>query len=286
MIVQKTVKKDVLFAGLGVHSGDFVRIRISPSDADSGIIFVHADYPEEPLIVGAIVPLQAMHATVLRQQSWLLSTVEHLMAALRMAGVDNAVIHVDGREIPILDGSAAPFFHEIIRKGLVDQSVRKKFITPLQPIEFEEQGGKKIYLKPLTDDAVYGLLQCEYEAAFNHFSMGRKILRATIDQQLFKDTIAPARTFGFLEQLPFLRNHKLALASSLGNTLVFNSDEAINDNRIADEWLGHKVLDFIGDLGLLPYTFTGHVTAAHTSHAFNRCIVQHYLANQDAWAII
>ncbi len=286
-MMQNTVQEIISFSGLGVHSAVFAQVSILPAAVDAGIIFMHKNFLTEPIVVGAVVPLDAMHATVLRQKSWTLSTVEHLVAALRMAGVDNAVVMVEGGyEIPILDGSAAPFFHAICRAGLVNQGMRKKFLMPRQAISFDERGGKKIYLKPLEDDTLSGSLFCDYEAVFNHYALGSKKMTGLIDQQLFKQKIAPARTFGFLEQLPFLRSHQLAMASSLGNTLVFNADEAINDHRIVDEWLSHKVLDFIGDLGLLPHPFTGYVEAAQTGHAFNRRIVEHYLTHPESWIVV
>ena len=287
VMMQNTVQEIISFSGLGVHSALFSRIVILPAEVDAGITFVHKDFLAEPIVVGAVVPLDAMHATVLRQKSWTLSTVEHLLAALRMAGVDNAVVIIEGGyEIPILDGSAAPFFHAICRTGLVSQGIRKKFLMPRQAIAFNECGGKKIYLNPLEDDSLSGSLFCDYVAVFNHYALGSKKMAGRIDRQVFKQKIAPARTFGFLEQLPFLRSHQLAMASSLGNTLVFNADEAINDCRIVDEWLSHKILDFIGDLALLPHPFTGYAEAAQTGHAFNRRIVEHYLMHPESWVIV
>ncbi len=286
MKLQQTLRKELSFAGLGVHSGVFVKIVLKPALVDSGIIFVHDQFPDEWLVVGATVPLQAMHATVLRQKSWALSTVEHLIAAIRMAGLDNVMIEVSGEEIPIFDGSAAPFFHEILRAGLVEQGLVKKYLMPRKLLNFEAGEGKKIILKPLLPEQSIGTFDCTYEGAFNHCFLSAKKISRYIDQVVFKENIAPARTFGFLEQLPYLRSHKLAMASSLGNTLVFNADEMVNDNRIDDEWLNHKILDFIGDLGLLPYTFTGQVEASQTGHAFNRRVIEHYLTHQDDWVIV
>lgn len=287
MKLQHTLCKELVFAGLGVHSGVFASIKLKPADANTGIMFIHENFAAEPMIVGKTVPLAAMHATVLKQQSWTLSTVEHLIAAIRMTGLDNVRIEVSGGdEIPILDGSAAPFLHAINRIGLVEQQATKRYLMPRAPVFFEEQGGKKIILKPLENLQPVGTFECTYEGAFNHYALGAKKITGSIDQQHFKKTIAPARTFGFLEQLPYLRSHNLAMASSLGNTLVFNADEMVNDNRIADEWLNHKILDFIGDLGLLPYAFTGRVEASQTGHAFNRKIIEHYLMHPEDWVVI
>ena len=121
---QYTIKQMQQFSGLGVHSGNFVSVRLNPAPDGHGIVFKHNDFPDEPLVVGQTIPLIAMHATVLRQKSWALSTVEHLLAAMRMEGIDNALVEVSGEEIPILDGSAAPFLHAISRSERVAQGVK------------------------------------------------------------------------------------------------------------------------------------------------------------------
>lgn len=282
---QQTLAKSVVFSGVGVHTGRFTQIELFPAAPNTGIVFIHINYPDEPIEIGKIVPLSAMHATVLRQRSWMLSTVEHLMASLRMVGLDNVQIKVQGEEIPILDGSAAPFLHAFQRAGIVAQGVSKKFLTPLQPLEFKEKEGKNILLRPLQSADRVGTFKCSYKASFQHGLLGDRYRQEVIDLAIFKNTIAPARTFGFIEQLPFLRKHQLAMGSSLGNTLVFTAEEEINSSRIAEEWLNHKILDFIGDLGLLPYPFTGAVEAAQTGHAFNRFIIEHYLTHPEGWAI-
>ena len=282
---QYTIKHVQQISGLGVHSGNFVSVRLKPAPDGHGIVFMHNDFPEEPLVVGQTIPLIAMHATVLRQKSWVLSTVEHLLAAMRMAGIDNALIEVSGEEIPILDGSAAPFLHAIARSGCVVQGVRK-YCMPRVTLEFSDAEGRCIVLRPHEREQMIGKVECTYKAAFNHHALGVKTIALCVDQKSFKESVAPARTFGFVEQLPFLRSKNLALASSLGNTLVFNADEPINDVRIADEWVYHKILDLIGDLGLLPHPFTGVIEAAQTGHAFNRRVIEHYLASPGDWVII
>lgn len=286
MTVQHTLKKKLRFEGLGVHSGASVAITLKPADEDAGITFVHVNYEREPLQVGQIVPLNAMHATILPQKSWSLSTVEHLVAAIRMSGLDNVLVEVNAQEIPILDGSAAPFFHHIMRAGLQAQSKPRRYLTPREKIFFDDQGRRQIMLLPLSKDAPVGSLYCSYTASFDHYALGVKKKEQLIDAVLFKNSIAPARTFGFIEQLPLLRKHNLAQASSLGNTVVYAADEAVNDTRVVDEWFNHKVLDFIGDLGLLPYAFTGAIEAAQTGHAFNRLIMQDYKEHPERWIVV
>ena len=282
---QYTINQALRFNGFGVHDGCFVSIVIKPAPESHGIVFVHDNFQYEPLVVGKTVPLLAMHATVLQQKSWTLSTVEHLLAALRMEGIDNAVIEVSGEEIPILDGSAAPFVHAIRRSGRIAQG-GKKYVMPRSILKFSDAEGRRIVLHPHEQEHKIGTIDCAYQSAFNHHALGVKTAQISIDRVKFNDCIAPARTFGFVEQLPFLRSKNLALASSLGNTLVFSADEAINDVRIADEWVYHKILDLIGDIGLLPYQFTGVIEAAQTGHAFNRRIIEHYLAYPEDWIVL
>lgn len=282
---QHTIKQPLQFCGLGVHNGLFSSIQLKPAVDGHGIVFRHLNFTDEPLVIGQNVPLLAMHATVLRQKSWILSTVEHLLAALRMSGVDNVLVEVAGDEIPILDGSAAPFVHAIKRSGLNSQGA-KKYLMPRVVLDFADAEGRRIILRPHEYELMIGTINCTYEAAFNHYALGVKKITLCVDQQAFNAHVAPARTFGFVEQLPFLRSKNLAMASSLGNTLVFNTDEAINDGRVADEWVRHKILDLIGDISLLPYPFTGLIEAWQTGHAFNRRVVEHYLAHPGDWVII
>lgn len=282
---QYTVSQVLQFSGLGVHDGCFGSIRLKPAPEGHGIVFTHVDFQDEPLVVGKTVPLLAMHATVLRQKSWTLSTVEHLLAAMRMEGIDNAMVEVSGEEIPILDGSAAPFVHAIRRSGPVEQGARK-YLMPRRKLKFSDAEGRYIILQPHEREHMIGAIDCTYQAVFNHYALGTKTVSLCINQAQFKNYVAPARTFGFVEQLPFLRSNNLALASSLGNTLVFNVEESINDGRIADEWVYHKILDLIGDIGLLPHPFTGIIEAAQTGHAFNRRIIEYYLAHPDDWVVV
>ncbi|MBM3886786.1 hypothetical protein FJ364_02540, partial [Candidatus Dependentiae bacterium] len=186
-MMQNTLQEKISFSGFGVHSAIFSKIEITPAPADAGIAFVHGDFLTEPIKLGCEIPLEAMHATVLKQKSWVLSTVEHLIAALRMTGIDNATIFIKGgSEIPILDGSAAPFFNRICRVGLVNQGVQKKYLMPRAEISLvDDQGNRAITLKPLHDEASYGDLYCDYQASFNHFVLGYKRVLYKVDQQLF-----------------------------------------------------------------------------------------------------
>jgi UDP-3-O-[3-hydroxymyristoyl] N-acetylglucosamine deacetylase len=243
---------------------------------NTGIVFCNARQSEQCFRVGTVVPEVALHATVIKTNGWYVSTIEHLMAALRMLDVDNAVVEMESNEVPILDGSALPFVQGILDVGLQEQDAPRKYLTPKEKLRFADEKGRVIEIEPSN------LLSISYTADFNHPLAGSTTFSAEISPEFFIDKIAPARTFGYLEQLPMLRQHKLAQGSSLSNTIVIGQ-ELLNDTRFPDECVRHKVLDLIGDLGLLPYRLLGTVSASKTSHNFNRLVAEHCLQHPELW---
>jgi len=280
---QKTLKQKITFSGIGVHSALAASVMVLPAEADAGIVFCNAKDASQCFKVGAVVPEVAMHATVVKNGSWFVSTIEHLMAALRMVGVDNAKVALTGHEIPILDGSALPFVQGFLDVGLEKQDVHKHFLTPRQILQLSDASGRAITIMPAAQGA--NELVIEYSADFNHPLAGSPCFSGTITVPFFVEQVAPARTFGFLEQLPFLRQHNLAQGSSLSNTIVIGQ-EVLNDMRFADECVRHKVLDLLGDVALLPYQLAGMVKAHKTGHSFNRMVVEHYYQNPDKWLVL
>jgi UDP-3-O-[3-hydroxymyristoyl] N-acetylglucosamine deacetylase len=279
MMFQKTLKQRVKFSGLGVHSGCATTLTLVPAPEDTGIVFCNAAKTTQCFRIGAIVPEAAMHATVIKSNGWYVSTIEHLMAALRMLDIDNVVVEMQGNEVPILDGSALPFVQGFLDAGFQEQHAPRKFLTPREPLRFADDKGRVIEIMPANSFSI------SYTADFTHPLAGSPALSADISSDFFIDHIAPARTFGFLEQLPFLRQHKLAQGSSLSNSIVIGQ-ELLNDLRFPDECVRHKILDLIGDLGLLPYRLLGTVTAAKTSHNFNRLVAEHFCRHPDQWSVI
>lgn len=273
-----------MFFGIGVHSGKPTAIVLKPAPTDHGIVFYYAQFPDEPIHIGRVFPEKTMHATVVRQKSWVLSTTEHLLAALIMLGVDNIAIDVQGPEIPIGDGSALPFVQEILSTGLEEQTCAKKYLTPKKELVFNDAHGRMIVVMPACDGDKN--LYIDYESDFTHPLVGKSFFSACVTSDYFVQEIAPARTFGFLDQLPFMKKHGLGQGSSLGNTVVIGEHEFINDPRFPDECIRHKVLDLIGDLGLLGKSLVGHVKASKTGHNFNRCVVEHFIQNPQDWDVI
>ena len=236
------------------------------------------------------MPEVALHATVVRADGWAISTIEHVMAALWMMGVDNAVVEFDGNEVPILDGSALPFVQAIQDTGFAVSHQKRRFLMPKAVLTLTDAKGRSIVITPLPSVLETGVVTAaladqliiDYTADFNHPLAGKPHLQAVVTTEFFVKELAPARTFGFLEQLPFLRQHNLAQGTSLGNTVVIGQ-EVLNDLRFADEPVRHKVLDLLGDVSLLGHRLIGSITACKTSHSFNRMVVEHFVQNPDQW---
>lgn len=285
---QKTVKASVFFHGIGVHSGQSVKLVVQPNYEGSGIVFQHQDFPDEPIIIGTVMPEHAMHATVIKQKRWMLSTIEHLMAVFHVFGITQAVVHMSAYEVPILDGSALPFVQGLLEVGLHDLSGDLNFLTPKAPLLFADEQGRILEILPagVVDRSRDCSLYIDYTADFSNPLLGTTQFVGCITPQLFEREIAPARTFGFLEQLPLLRQHGLCRGSSLGNSVVIGEDGFLNERRFADECVRHKVLDLLGDLANLGKPLAGRVRAAKTGHSFNRLVIEHYLKNPDQWDVI
>ena len=278
---QTTIKNKISFTGIGVHCGDRTSVTLCPAPLGTGIVFKNANNLEQSIVVGTVVPEIAMHATVIRHGQWQASTIEHLMAALSMLGVDHVEIIVNGPEIPILDGSSLPFVVGILDTGLVQFDAPRHFITPKKIVTFSDDQGRLIEISPNRE----GRLILDYNADFVHPLAGSPTFSGEITTEFFIDHIAPARTFGHLEQLPFLRQHGLARGSSLGNTVVIGS-ELLNDMRMNDECVKHKVLDFLGDISLAGTRVAGTIKACKTGHAFNRHVAANIIEHPEAWDII
>lgn len=281
---QATIQKSILFSGIGVHSGGVSTVTLNPAPMGTGIVFKNAKNLEQTIVVGKVIPEVAMHATVIRGDQntpWAVSTIEHLMAAISMMGIDHLEIIVDGAEVPILDGSALPFVYGIVDAGIVFFDAPKRFITPNELVVFSDNDGRRIEIIPNKT----GELSVDYNAEFMHPLAGPSTFVSGINQDIFMHEIAPARTFGHLEQLPFLRQHGLARGTSLGNTVVIGQ-ELLNDMRFADECVRHKVLDLLGDISMAGTRIAGAIKANKTGHAFNRLVALHVIQHPEKWDVL
>ena len=274
---QKTLRRDIQCAGIGLHCGARVEMRLRPAPPDTGIVFRRLDQN------GVKIPARQENlsrsnlATTLSVDGISISTVEHLLAAASGLGVDNLIVEVDGPEVPAMDGSAAPFIYLMHEAGLKHQQAARQFIKILEPIRVD------------TDDkfvAVYPAdhFKISYTISFEHPLIGEQRQTFVINSRCFTEHIAPARTFGFLKEVETLRQNGLALGGSMDNAVVIGDNSILNNKlRFQDEFVRHKILDAIGDLMLLGAPLLGHVVAYRAGHAMHTSLVEAILAAPEAW---
>lgn len=288
-MLQITVADKVIFNGVGVHLGLSSKVILHPAPADHGIVFFNPMFPNDKIRLGSVIPEEAIHASVLKSSKLVISTIEHLMASVSAFGIDNLLIEVQGIEVPILDGSSLGFINAISKVGFKSLDVEKQKLTPIKPLIFnDEKNDRFLELLPAVkkssgyDHSLY----FDYFAEFKHPLIGKGELKGEMSQDYFIREIAGARTFGFLEQLPFLRSKGLAKGTSLGNTVVIGEAEFLNEPRFKDEFVRHKFLDLVGDLALLGKNLAGTLRARKTGHSFNRLVIADYINNPQNWTLI
>ena len=283
---QTTLRDQTALSGVGVHSGQPVTVTLQPADAGSGITFVRTGLKgqREREIRADIHSVTATEfATVLGDASGpLVSTAEHVLAALRGLGVDNAVVEIDGPEMPIMDGSAAPFVAAIDQVGIKTLDQPRRFIRVLKPVRaaFGESFGE---LRP------YGRgLRIETEIAFDHPLIGRQKLTFDCTPDVFRRDIARARTFGFMKDVSKLWSAGYALGASLENTVVISDTRVLNPEgtRYANEFVRHKALDAIGDLALAGLPLVGAYRSVRGGHKLNHAVLSALMADKSAWTLV
>jgi UDP-3-O-[3-hydroxymyristoyl] N-acetylglucosamine deacetylase len=251
---------------------------LKPAAPGRGLRFVRTDVGVE--IPASLAHLSRQdHATTLRRDGVSVDTVEHVLSALYGLGVDDALIEVDGPEIPILDGSAAPFVILIQEAGLRPLKAPREYLRVLQPVEVV-RGTKSVRLSPCDH------FEVSYAIGFDHPLLRHQAATVRITPQAFTESLAPARTFGFLRDVETLRRNGLALGGSLENAVVIGDTGVLNPLRFEDEFVRHKVLDAVGDLALLGYPLLGRLEAARAGHELHAAVGQKLLENQNAWDLV
>lgn len=279
MAYRRTLRREVGCTGIGLHTGKAVRLRLMPAPAEHGIQFHRSD-------IGVTIPASHAqlsrldHATTLSADGASIETVEHLLSALFALGVDDARVEVDGPEVPILDGSAAPFVILIHEAGLRPLQVARQYLKVVAPVEVV-RGAKWARLEPADHFRV------SYTIGFDHPLLRHQTVSAKITPDAFAENIAPARTFGFLRDVEMLRKSGLALGGSLENAVVIGESGVLNTKlRFEDEFVRHKVLDAIGDLALIGRPIVGHLEAHKAGHALHASLVQRLFETPDAWTLV
>jgi UDP-3-O-[3-hydroxymyristoyl] N-acetylglucosamine deacetylase len=277
---QRTLRRSVHCAGIGVHSGRKVKISLVPAPPDSGIRFRRTDLGgmEIPAHVSQLSTKQQLQ-TGLGNGEATVETVEHLLAALHCMGVDNAVVELNHRELPIMDGSSAPWVYLIQDAGVKTLNVSRKAIQINRPIQIQD-GDKRIALYP------YDGFKISYTINFDHPMLRHQQKTMDLDEQVFIDQIAPARTFGFLKEVEFLRQRGLAMGGSFENSIVLGETGVLNPLRFEDEFVRHKILDAVGDMALLGRPIHGHLVVQRGGHALHTAFAREVLQQTDAWTLV
>jgi UDP-3-O-[3-hydroxymyristoyl] N-acetylglucosamine deacetylase len=281
---QTTLRKRTDVSGIGVHSGRKVSMTIHPADADTGITFFRTNSEDG---IDREIPAQLSHVratdlcTTVGSDGASVATIEHLLATLRALDIDNAVIEIDGPEVPVMDGSAAPFIDAIDQVGVEVQAPPRRYIRVLKPVRVES-GQSWAEFRPHNGTRI------EVEIDFANSLIGRQSFATEVNGKVFRRDIARARTFGFLSEIEALWARGFARGASLENALVFGDDRVVNPEglRFTDECVRHKVLDAIGDLGLAGAPILGAYRSYRGGHRVNVLALQTLLAQEDAWMYV
>jgi UDP-3-O-[3-hydroxymyristoyl] N-acetylglucosamine deacetylase len=282
MAFQKTIKNKVAFSGIGLHSGRETEVTLRPAEAGTGIVFHRIDLtPPVSIEARAVNVVNTRLSTTLGKCGAVVATIEHLMAALRGCGIDNAHVDINGPEVPIMDGSAAQFVQGIVEAGTKTLGKPRKYLVVKRPITVTD-GDKHVTIIPSR------YFKVSFDMRFNHPVVNNQFRTLTFNEESFTEEISAARTFGFFAEVETLKANGLALGGSLENAVVIGNDGILNKEglRFADEFVRHKILDAIGDLALAGYLIVGHVKAFKAGHDLNHKLVSELLARRDSWEIV
>lgn len=281
-LFQRTISRPVNCTGIGLHSGKRVNLSLRPADPDTGVMFKRSDLPGAPLIAGDVYHVvDTQFNTTVGQDGVRIGTVEHLLSALAGMGVDNVLVEVDAPEIPVMDGSSAPFVFLIKSAGLTSQARPRQFYRVTREVRLTE-GDKEVVVSPSDSLAV------DFTIEFDHPAIRRQRLDFTWSERDYAKEISRARTFGFLSDMQRLHQHNLALGGSLENAVVVDKYRVLNDDglRFPDEFVRHKVLDFLGDLALVGRPVLGRFQARKSGHDLNNKLFKKLLADPQAWQLV
>ncbi len=276
---QRTLKSAVGCTGLGLHSGEKIKIQIKPAPTSTGIRFLRTDVPGSSYIDARFDNVSdTTLATSIGNNGHRVSTIEHLMAAFYGLGIDNAYVELDGPEVPIMDGSSAPFVYLLKSAGIYEQQEPKKFIVVKKPFKLDD-GHRSIRVSPSKE------LKISYMIDFQHPMLRNQEYELSFSGGDFIREISRARTFGFLKDVQTLKENGFAKGGSLDNAVVIDDFRILNEDglRYKDEFVRHKILDFIGDLSLSQSPVIGHFVVKKSGHFLNQKMLTKLMASKKHW---
>jgi UDP-3-O-[3-hydroxymyristoyl] N-acetylglucosamine deacetylase len=277
---QRTLRRSISCAGIGLHSGNKVTLSLKPAPAGTGVRFRRSDLGGLEVAATVAHVGGINYATGLTRDAVHVDTVEHLLAALVSLGIDNVIVELNSPEVPIMDGSAAPFVYLIQEAGVKPLGAPRRYLKVLRPIACS-MGDKRIAIYPSDHFKV------TYSIAYDHPLLRHQSRTMRINEPAFVEEIAPARTFTFLKEVEMLRQRGLALGGSLENAIVVGDTGILNNAlRFDDEFVRHKILDVIGDMALVGHPIIGHLVAHRGGHALHTAFAAQVLAETDAWTLV
>jgi UDP-3-O-[3-hydroxymyristoyl] N-acetylglucosamine deacetylase len=275
---EQTLGGPIEFSGVGLHTGENATLRILPAPAATGIVFRRIDLDNFELRADVASVARVAYATTLMSRGVWISTVEHLLSALYGSHIDNAVIELDNFEVPILDGSALPYTEAIRRVGAARQKRRRQYIRIIKDFVLKD-GEKTLGIYPSETFSI------QYDINFPHPLIGKQSLEVALIGTNYADLIAPARTFGFYQEIEKLQSNGLIRGGSLENAIVLTETGMLNDTRLrfADEFVRHKILDLLGDFALIGPPVLGRLVANRAGHALHTRFVAELLESTSHW---
>jgi UDP-3-O-[3-hydroxymyristoyl] N-acetylglucosamine deacetylase len=279
---QQTISRPIRCVGVGLHSGRRVSLALLPAPRDAGLVFIRKDIDSGVRVDALIKNIRpALLSTVVGVDGVQIQTTEHVLAAATGLGIDNLYIEVDAPELPVMDGSAAPFVRMILDAGIVTQDRHRSFLKIVRPVTVSD-GEKSVTIRPAS------LSSITYTIDYDHPLIQRQDYLYRDSPEAFVCEIAPARTFGFLREVEALWDAGLGLGGSLQNTLILSDDGLLNEDglRFSDEFVRHKILDLIGDMALLGLPFIGEILAVRSGHALHAKLVDKILESPANWIMV
>ena len=282
MIKQRTIKKIVKARGIGIHSGKIVNMSLIPAEADHGVVFRRMDVGGKLVRAHNAFVNEVVLSTGLENQGVKVSTVEHLMSAFSALGIDNIIVELDSFEVPIMDGSSAPFIFLVQSAGILEQDLYKKFFVINDTVRVENNDS-------WAQVSPYEGFKVTLEIDFDHQKIKESGQELSIDfaHQSYLKEISRARTFGYMKDVEMMQRQNLSLGASMSNAIALSDEDVLNEDgmRYQNEFVKHKILDIVGDLFLLGCNIIGHYEGYKTGHLLNDQLLSAILEKPEKWEI-